>query len=259
MHNPKISIITPVFNGTIYIEKLILSIQNQKYDNIEHIIFDDGSDDKDELVKIINKYPEIKFYSRENKGQYHTLNDGLKLITGDIVTIISADDIYCNDFAFRDIINFWNDNPEFDMLYGKTSYINSKGKKLNSPKRFLSGSLPIWLLKHYSLIMHCSLFVKKDVIINNNIFFDPTFKYFGDWDWIIRLLKFKMEFVETYVSSIRRHGNQTLVNANPIINLRERKYILKKHGLSFLFHITISNVLQFGNKFIKLISFFRKK
>jgi glycosyltransferase involved in cell wall biosynthesis len=42
----KFSIITPVFNGSKYLEELILSIQYQKFSGaIEHIVINDGSSD----------------------------------------------------------------------------------------------------------------------------------------------------------------------------------------------------------------------
>ena len=220
---------------------------------VEFVIFDDGSTDKDELVKIINKYPGIKFYSRENKGQYNTLNDGLKLATGDIITIISADDIYWNVYSLNDLVNFWGTHPQYDIIYGKTWHINSKGESLPIQKLFLSGPFPKWLLRHYSLTYHCSLFIKKDIIFENSIFFDPNFRYFGDWDWIIRLSQFKIGYIKTYISAIRWHDEQTFINGNPRVIMNERNMIFKRYKLSFFVHRIILNVLKCRFLFIKLI------
>jgi len=51
---PKITIITPVFNGGSYLEETILSVINQGYPNLEYIIIDGGSTDG--TVDIIKKY-----------------------------------------------------------------------------------------------------------------------------------------------------------------------------------------------------------
>ena len=50
----KISIITPVFNGSKYIEATINSVLSQTYKNIEYIVIDGGSTDG--TRQIIEKY-----------------------------------------------------------------------------------------------------------------------------------------------------------------------------------------------------------
>ena len=52
--NPKISIITVVFNSKNYIEDTIKNILSQTYKNIEYIIVDGGSTDN--TLDIIKKY-----------------------------------------------------------------------------------------------------------------------------------------------------------------------------------------------------------
>ena len=51
---PKISIITAVYNGVNTIEQAISSVVNQTYQNTEYIIIDGGSNDG--TVDIIRKY-----------------------------------------------------------------------------------------------------------------------------------------------------------------------------------------------------------
>ena len=52
--NPKITIVTPVYNCVEYIEETIKSVLTQNNKNIEYIIVDGGSSDG--TCKIIEKY-----------------------------------------------------------------------------------------------------------------------------------------------------------------------------------------------------------
>ena len=74
---PLITIITPVYNGAEYLDELIQSVLRQDYPNIEHLIIDDGSQDGGATVSVLQKYPHLRWWSRENKGQYATMNEGL--------------------------------------------------------------------------------------------------------------------------------------------------------------------------------------
>lgn len=114
----KITIVTPSFNQAAYLEETIVSIHNQGYRDLEHIIIDGGSTDGS--VDIIKKYAHHLAYwvSEPDKGQSEALNKGLRRATGDIITWINSDDIlmpgalHCVANAFREY------GPEVGLVYG---------------------------------------------------------------------------------------------------------------------------------------------
>lgn len=93
--NSKISIIVPVYNVSQYIERCILSLVNQKYDNIEIIVVDDGStDDSGEICnRLSGQYPEkVRVLHTLNGGLSAARNRGIQAATGTYIGFVDGDD-----------------------------------------------------------------------------------------------------------------------------------------------------------------------
>jgi glycosyltransferase involved in cell wall biosynthesis len=90
---PRISIITASYNQGKYIEETILSVRNQGYPNVEHIIIDGGS--TDETRAIIESYRDgiAHFVSEPDEGQSDAINKGFARATGEILTWLNSDDM----------------------------------------------------------------------------------------------------------------------------------------------------------------------
>lgn len=125
---PWVSIITPVYNGSQHIEELILSVKTQNYPRIEHIIIDDGSQDGGATVAILERYPHLKWWGRDNRGQYATMNEGLEKARGDIICFISADDLLCSD-AVQNAVDYLAGSSSSDGVFGRTLLILENGRK----------------------------------------------------------------------------------------------------------------------------------
>ncbi len=115
---PLVSIVTPTFNSARYLEELLRSVEVQDYPRIEHIVIDDGSDDDGATVAILRRHPRVRWWSRENRGQYATLNEGFRAAKGDFVTTISADDTYADPGAIGALVAWLRGHPDHDVAYG---------------------------------------------------------------------------------------------------------------------------------------------
>jgi len=91
---PLISIIVPVYNSELWIEKCIKSILNQTFKDFELILVDDGS--KDSSLKVIQFYASIDkrvvFFHKENTGVSDTRNYGVLKAKGKWITFVDSDD-----------------------------------------------------------------------------------------------------------------------------------------------------------------------
>jgi len=205
---PLVSIITPVYNGASYLDALIESVQEQDYPNIEHIIIDDGSTDGGATIDVLRKYPHLHWWTRPNRGQYATMNEGLLSAQGEVICFICADDILLPG-AVATAMAYLSSHPECVGVYGNYSFINSEGKALIfiQPMRNLSTNL-----YPYSLhIAHSSLYIWKKPLIQNDLMFTDPLRYVGDYSWIVRVLKAKLRIgrIKNELSMIRVHELQT--------------------------------------------------
>ena len=91
---PLISIIVPCFNNEKYVEKCLDSINQQSFKDFEVIIINDGSTDnsKEIIEHFIKTKPNYHLINQKNMGVSTARNNGLKLVKGEFVCFVDADD-----------------------------------------------------------------------------------------------------------------------------------------------------------------------
>lgn len=114
-----------------YIEKCLLSIVNQNYEDYEIIIVDDGSKDKSGAIcdAFAQKYSQIKVSHIPNGGVSNARNVALQQATGDYVWFVDSDDYLEPDSLFK--IEAWLKKYEnADLLIFDACVVNEEGKKI---------------------------------------------------------------------------------------------------------------------------------
>jgi teichuronic acid biosynthesis glycosyltransferase TuaG len=130
---PKVSIITPVYNASKYIVLTMDSVLAQSYDNWEMVMVDDCSSDNS--VNIVKSYQAKDSRFRlieleENSGSGIARNTAIKAAEGRIIAFLDSDDIWHQD-KLKLHVQFMLDN---DAPFSHTSYgyIDEKGEKIKS-------------------------------------------------------------------------------------------------------------------------------
>ena len=93
-NTPLVSVLMPAYNSELYIAEAIQSILNQTYQNIELIIFEDGSSDK--TRQVIEGFADpriIKMLSDQNCGVVRARNEMIERASGKYIALMDADDI----------------------------------------------------------------------------------------------------------------------------------------------------------------------
>lgn len=95
MCEEKISVIVPIYNAELYLDRCLKSIINNTHRNLEIICINDGSTDTS--LNILESYKEndsrIIVISQENRGVSSARNKGLEIATGEYISFVDADDM----------------------------------------------------------------------------------------------------------------------------------------------------------------------
>lgn len=105
-NNTLISIITPCYNGSAYIDRCAKSVLCQTYIDFEWVIINDGSSDDSETIlrKLAEIDSRIKVISVPNGGVSKARNLGLQEATGTWITFLDIDDTLKTD-ALSTLLN----------------------------------------------------------------------------------------------------------------------------------------------------------
>ena len=101
MSKVNVSVIVPVYNVYDYLDLCLKSLVNQKFDNYEVIVVNDGSPDNSEEImqKYAKKYPsKIRCFTKKNGGVSSARNYGLKRARGEYVVFVDSDDYVANNY-----------------------------------------------------------------------------------------------------------------------------------------------------------------
>lgn len=186
-----VSVITVCLNSGAAIEKTIMSVLEQTYQNWQYIIVDGGS--MDCTIDIIKKYKKIlgdkmQIISEPDNGIYDAMNKGIAMAGGDIIGIINSGDYYEKD-ALQSIVSNMTDD-KYQVIYGML-------RKWKDGKEHTVSLLSHNFLTEH-MIWHPACFVSRSVYDDMGKF---NLKYFSaaDYDFMIRVAKNeKVHFIPVY-------------------------------------------------------------
>lgn len=104
MSRPSVSIVMPIYNASNFLKESLGGLVQQTLNNIEIICVNDGSTDNS--LDIIKQYAfndsRIKIIDKPNSGYGNTMNEGIKISTGEYIGILEPDD-FCDNTMFENL------------------------------------------------------------------------------------------------------------------------------------------------------------
>jgi len=270
--NPYLSVCIPVYNMEKYIEKALLSIINQTFQDFEIIIANDNS--KDKTIKIIKQFQlkdkRIKVINHsKNLGVYCSRVDISLNSIGKYILFIDPDDILLNPYLFEELYNY-NLKYNLDMIEFSVYHKEEERKKIYFPI--------------YHEFNHYHNFKKKIIYqpeLSNLLYYIPNTKKYSPifcrtiWNKLVRkiILINTIKYIEesfhnlylitaddTPINMLNFHFSNNYSN----IKLPGYLYNIRKHSMSRInngaYHdlIVSYNFLFFFKFFYKYIKDFKK-
>lgn len=141
---PHASVIAMTLNHQRYVTQALSAIEAQTYKDFEVIVTDDGSTDKtpdivDQWCKT-SAHPGLFIHHTKPQGICRTLNEALARSTGDIVAIVSLDDVWLPDRLSRHIEVFEHAPATVAVVYSDCRVIDDTG--MVTSDSYLSDYMP---------------------------------------------------------------------------------------------------------------------
>ena len=243
MPNKLISIIVPVYNSEKYLKKCLNSIMNQTYKQLEIIIINDGSTDNclniiQELQKIDSR---IILIDKKNNGVSSARNDGIKKATGKYIMFIDSDDWIETDYI--ETMYNYAESKKLDVC--RTGFTIDRNDEPCEEVSYINDSnINIDLKKTKEIFIDTTLFhsacvqlIKRNCVLDNNIYFDEDILYEEDLIFNIKLYKVINKL--DYINCCKYHYTANEKSATRNIDNIER---------------IISSIIKSNNKMITLFN-----
>ncbi|WP_432797359.1 glycosyltransferase [Poriferisphaera sp. WC338] len=178
---PRITIITPTFNQANYIERTICSILDQGYENLEYFIVDGGSTDG--TMSIIDIYRDelTSIDSSSDLNAAHAINKAFKKSTGDIVAILSSDDIYLPG-TLHNVAEHFRKNQDSNWLIGNIQRIDAHDNSLGKFTAQEPDSFANFLINDTGYTSGAATFFRRNAVSDRAELLNPKLRYAHEFE-----------------------------------------------------------------------------
>ena len=184
-YSPVVSVVTVCLNAATTIEETIKSVLDQTYPRIEYVVIDGKS--QDGTLDILADYHEHvdRLLSEPDTGLYNAMNKALRLVQGDIIIFMNADDVFASEDVVERVIKVAIADPAAMIIYGDVIIRFPEGDLVHRQPAHLS-KWRLWM----NPVCHQTMFVRRDAFSKVGPF-DESLPICADLDWLTRAVLVK--------------------------------------------------------------------
>jgi hypothetical protein len=184
----QLSIITPSFRSSQWLQLCIASVADQEGVEFEHIVQDSCSDDGTQ--EWLPKDQRVRAFIEKDKGMYDAVNRGFGRATGEVLAYLNADEQYLPG-ALEMVHDFFAAHPSVDVLLSDTVVTDSAGDYICHRYSLVPRKHQMWVRFP---ALTCALFLRRRVVHEVGIRFDTRWRALGDWFWVKDMVNHGLQF-----------------------------------------------------------------
>jgi glycosyltransferase involved in cell wall biosynthesis len=219
-------VVTPTLNAEHYLEQTVRSIWRERSDRIQidHVIVDGGSTDG--TLEIADRSPSRTVESPDDQGMYDAVNRGMRLVKGDILGYINADD-EISPGALRAVADAFVAHPSAGWICGRVEYIDGEGQVLGRMQ-------PVGLTLTSYMGLGWSCIPQQTVWVRRSFWervgpFDTNYRNCGDYDWYARALRVEHPLIlREILGRFRLHPAQISLDGQKM--MQESRMVQDRNG-----------------------------
>lgn len=180
------SVITVCLNSEAHLAGTIESVLSQRYPHIEHIIIDGGS--RDRTVAIVQSYGQriARFVSEPDEGIYDAMNKGLRMATGEIVSVLNSDDFYDGPGVIEAVAEAFRSSDRLDGLYGDLLVVDRDHPE-RIRRRYDAAGFRAESLARGVMPGHATLFLRRDLLLRHGGY-RTDYRIAANFELLVRLI-----------------------------------------------------------------------
>ena len=179
----KFSIITPSFRNSQWLKLCVASVADQQGVEVDHIVQDSCSDDGTQ--DWLPRDPRVTAFIEKDGGMYDAVNRGCRRATGDILAYLNCDEQYLPG-ALKAVRGFFEQHPQIEVALAGSIVTDGEGKYLCHRHSLVPHPWHIWFRFP---VLTSSVFIRRKVIHERGLLFDPRWRDLGDFHWVLALMK----------------------------------------------------------------------
>ena len=217
IESPKISVITPVYNGLPYIKECVKSVLEQDVQQWEMLISDNCSTDETrEYLDTIEDDRITIFKQRKNLGIFGNLNFLFEQAKAPVSQILCADDYFTENSSLKYLVDYWQKQDDQLGFVRFNSRFRLEAEK-NIPATIKAGQADLWFYLFGNMPGNLSNVSLRTHIVEEAGMFNQAFPYAGDFEfWVRAAQQFDFKLEDKKIVYVRRHPKtaSNLLNKN---------------------------------------------